>query len=146
VAEREIAVLLPQTFMNDSGRAVASALAALPGVAPASGLLVVYDELDLPFGRIRLRPRGSAGGQRGMASIIETLQSEDFARLRFGIGRPGDAVGAIDRVLAPFDAAEAPVLAERIARAVDAIEHVLAHGIASAMDRYNRAEAPTPAA
>ena len=144
---RELALLLPQTFMNDSGRAVASALAELPGVDPARGLVVVYDELDLPFGRLRLRPRGGSGGQRGMASIIEALGSEEFARLRFGIGRPGEeGGGAVDRVLAPFDEAERAALAERIDRAVDAIEHVLAHGIAVAMDRYNRPDPPPAAA
>lgn len=146
LAGREVALLLPQTFMNESGRSVKAALADLPGVDPARGLIVAYDELDLPFGRLRLRPRGSSGGQRGMASIIAALGSEEFARLRFGIGRPGEADGAVDRVLAPFDAEERAALGERIERAADAIEHVLAHGIAAAMDRYNRAEPPPDAA
>ncbi len=140
---RDTAILLPLTFMNRSGEAVSDALAALPEVDPKLGMLVVFDDLDLPIGRIRLRARGSAGGQRGVQSIIDALGSEDFARLRFGIGRPPEGQSVGSHVLEPFDAAESEQIAIRIEQAVDAIDAVLEHGISVAMDRFNR---PDPVA
>lgn len=142
---RDTAVLLPLTFMNRSGEAVAEALAELTEIDPAVGMLVVFDDLDLEFGRIRLRARGSAGGQRGVQSIIDALGGEDFPRLRFGIGRPQAGRPVRDHVLEPFDATEAEQITPRIARAVDAIELALEHGISIAMDRFNRPEPPTEA-
>lgn len=145
-AGHEVGVLLPQTFMNASGVAVAAALRAFPEVAPDSGLLIVYDDLDLPLGRIRLRARGAAGGHRGMASVIEAVGADRVARLRFGVGRPPPGEDPRSYVLDPFDEAERAGLAGRIAHAVDAIDHFLAHGIASAMDRFNAAPPEPPAA
>jgi len=134
----DTAVLLPQTFMNRSGHAVAAALSALPEVDPTRAMLVVVDDLDLPFGRIRLRARGSAGGQRGVQSVIDAVGGEDFPRLRFGIGRPRAGQGARDYVLEPFLAAENELIPDRLGHAVDAIDAFLEHGIATAMDRFNR--------
>jgi len=135
-----VGLLLPQTSMNRSGRSVAAALGALPDVDPGEGLLVVYDELDLPLGRIRLRPGGGAGGQRGMQSVLDALGDERFARLRFGIGRPPPGADPRDWVLAPFASDEVAFARERMDVAADAIGHWLERGTGSAMDRYNRAE------
>jgi PTH1 family peptidyl-tRNA hydrolase len=133
-----LGLLAPQTFMNRSGQAVAAALAALSELSPATDLLVIYDDLDLPLGRIRLRLAGGAGGHRGMTDIIDTLATRDFARLRFGIGRPPPGGDVIDYVLTPFSAEEEVGLGDRIVAAVRAIEVALVEGPEAAMDRFNR--------
>ena len=140
---RPTGLLLPQTFMNASGEALEAALGHCPAVVPVSGLLVVYDDLDLPLGRIRLRPSGGAGGQRGMQSILSTLGEDDFARLRFGIGRPDPPTEVRDWVLGSFEAIDRPRVAASIDRSGRAIRHWLIHGIGSAMDQYNRRPAPS---
>jgi PTH1 family peptidyl-tRNA hydrolase len=148
-AER-LGLLEPETFMNRSGDAVAQALDALPGVDPARDLVVVYDDLDLPLGRLRVRPRGGAGGHRGLADVIERLGSREFPRVRFGIGRPtadpsGERRGpVVDFVLDAFSAEEERVLSERIPVAAEAVVSALCEGVATAMDRFNRApDAPS---
>jgi PTH1 family peptidyl-tRNA hydrolase len=133
-----VALLAPQTFMNRSGQAVAAALRALPELSPATDLLVIYDDLDLSPGRIRLRLAGGAGGHRGMADIIDALATRDFARLRFGIGRPPPGWDAIEYVLTPFSAEEEEGLRHRIAAAAQAVGVALIEGPEVAMDRFNR--------
>jgi PTH1 family peptidyl-tRNA hydrolase len=143
-AER-LGILKPETFMNRSGDSVALALSALPELQTERDLLVVYDDLDLPLGRLRLRPSGGAGGHNGMESIIEALGHQDFARLRFGIGRPQAAAETareardevIDFVLDGFTPGEERILAERIPAAVEAATTLLAEGAVAAMDRFN---------
>lgn len=139
--------LEPTTFMNRSGESIAAALAELPEIEPSRDLLVIYDDLDLPLGRLRLRPRGGAGGHNGMVSVIDKL-GPDFARLRFGIGRP-TPVGApareetIEFVLDTFSPIEEKLLAERIPQAAEAAAVSLRDGVVLAMDRFNRTpEAP----
>jgi PTH1 family peptidyl-tRNA hydrolase len=139
------ALLLPLTYMNRSGRAVAAALEERPLDEVGADLLVVYDDLDLPFGRLRIRPGGGAGGHRGLADVQAQLGRSDFPRLRFGIGRPAEGLDGVDHVLAPFDPAEAEALAPRLALAVEAVEAVLYEGVAAAMNRFNRdPETPPP--
>lgn len=138
-----LGVLAPLTFMNRSGRAVAATIATHP-LDPATDLLVVYDDLDLPFGRLRLRSGGGAGGHNGIGDIQEQLERSDFPRLRFGIGRPPAGIEVIDYVLAPFAPEEAASLGDHVDRAVDAIEAVLEHGIGTAMNRFNRDPVPGP--
>jgi PTH1 family peptidyl-tRNA hydrolase len=147
VPER-LGLLLPETFMNDSGASVGAAVAALP-VAPANDLLLVYDDLDLPLGRLRVRPRGGAGGHRGVQSVIDALDSSDFARLRFGIGRPAPEVHSsrdelVDFVLEGFSVAEQDLMAERIPLAVEAALTTLREGPVAAMDRFNAVSDPGP--
>ena len=142
-----VAFLKPATFMNRSGDAVALALAAL-AVDPQRDLLVVYDDLDLPLGRLRLRPGGGAGGHNGMASLIERIGTKEFARLRFGIGRPpehaavegdsGSSRRVIDHVLEAFSSEEERLLEERIPWAAVAAATFLREGPRIAMDRFNR--------
>ena len=127
----------PQTYMNRSGQAVA-ALLREHGIA-AGDLVVISDDLDLPFGRIRIRPSGSAGGHRGLNSIAEELAGEDFLRVRVGIGRPPENCQVTDYVLEAFTAAEFEHLSEIVGRAADAVGCLLRQGIERAMASYNRA-------
>ncbi len=131
---QRILLVKPQTFMNLSGDAVGK-LFAFYKIAPHD-LLVIYDDLDLPLGKMRLRSRGSAGGHHGMESIIARIGTSDFPRLRVGIGRP-DPDADIDHVLGSFDVAERAMMDETFARAVDAIDTWLADGITVAMNRFN---------
>ena len=127
----------PETFMNRSGVAVAALLQQY-GVT-AADLVVIYDDLDLPLGRIRIRTKGSAGGHRGVSSIIEHLGGVPFNRIRIGIGRPPEGMVAIDYVLAPFDAAEMAGLSTAIERSAAALGCLIHEGPAAAMAVYNRA-------
>ncbi len=124
----------PRTFMNLSGESVAYLLARFGG-RPAD-LVIVYDEMALPLGRIRLRARGSDAGHNGIKDIIRTVRTVDFARLRIGIGGPGMS-GSVDHVLGRFADDEKPAVADAINRAAEAVECLLAEGINIAMNRYN---------
>ncbi|MBI4235891.1 MAG: aminoacyl-tRNA hydrolase [Chloroflexi bacterium] len=132
-----VLLALPQTFMNASGEVVGP-LVRWAGV-PLQRLLVLYDDLDLPLGTIRLRPSGSAGGHNGMRSIMAALGGDEgFPRLRIGIGRPEEAgQDAISYVLAPFSSDQRPALAEALERAAAALEVLLAEGLERAMGRFN---------
>ena len=129
----------PLTFMNRSGDAVA-ALARYYDIA-VPDLLVVYDDIDLPFGRLRARPRGSAGTHNGMRSIVSRLGSTEFPRLRLGVGRGDRRRDLADHVLSKFEPDEQAGLETFIARAADAAEMVAADDIAKVMNTYN----PEPA-
>jgi len=137
-ARSEVALLAPETFMNRSGGPVAEAVAELAIEDVARDLLVVFDDVDLPFGRLRLRPAGGAGGHRGLGDIIERLARNDFARVRFGVGRPATDQDTADYVLEPFTDAERERLPERIERAARAVEAALANGVTAAMNEFNR--------
>jgi PTH1 family peptidyl-tRNA hydrolase len=134
----DVAVLLPETYMNRSGDALADALAELSVESVALDLLVVFDDLDLPFGQLRIRPGGGSSGHRGLESVIERLGGQDFPRLRFGIGRPETPIDTIDWVLQVFSEAEEAALEEHVPRAVEGVQAILIDGIALAMNRYNR--------
>ena len=134
VADRPVILAKPQTFMNLSGGAVGS-LAGYYRV-PLSNLLVVYDELDIPFGVLRLREKGGAGGHNGMRSIIAQM-GNDFARLRLGIGRPPGRMDPAAYVLQDFGRDELPVVSDMLDTAVAAIETFVREGIALTMSRYN---------
>jgi PTH1 family peptidyl-tRNA hydrolase len=125
----------PQTFMNDSGLAVSQLMRWYK--IPRERLLVIYDELDLPFGTLRLRGEGSAGGHNGMKSIIQQLGAQDFARLRIGIGRPS-AGANVPYVLSAFNDAERRQLEPVLERAADAALAWRRTGIIAAMNEYNR--------
>lgn len=135
VAGRRVALAKPQTFMNDSGLAV-GALARFYKVEPDQ-TLVIYDDLDLPQGTLRLRPNGSAGGHRGMLSIIQHLGTRDFSRLRIGIGRPPGRMPPKAYVLQDFSEDEWAEMQEVYARAVAAVESFIVDGIKEAMNRFN---------
>lgn len=127
----------PQTFMNLSGSAVA-ALKQKYEIADAANVLVISDDLALPFGKIRVRPKGSAGGQNGLKSVIAKLGTQDFPRVRLGIAPIDHPVAdASDFVLSDFPKKDRSALAEIVALASDAIEDILTKGIAEAMSKYN---------
>jgi PTH1 family peptidyl-tRNA hydrolase len=128
-------VAKPLTFMNRSGDVVA-ALAHYYDIG-AGDLLVVVDEVALPFGRLRARARGSAGGHNGLKSVIERLGTTEFARLRLGVGRGDPRRDLADHVLAKFEADERAGLEEFITRAADAAEMFAVEGIEKVMNAYN---------
>ncbi|MEW6724232.1 MAG: aminoacyl-tRNA hydrolase [Bacillota bacterium] len=133
-----LVLLKPQTFMNLSGRSVLAA-ANWWRIAPGE-ILVVYDDLDLEPGRIRLRTKGGSGGHKGVKSVIACLGTEEFYRLRVGIGRPGpdDPIDVVDYVLQAPGESERTTTEQALTRAAAAIEHYLAHGFASAMNQFNQ--------
>jgi PTH1 family peptidyl-tRNA hydrolase len=123
--------------MNVIGQAVVS-LSQWYKIAPAQELLIVYDELDLPFGTLRLRERGSAGTHNGMKSVVGQLGSQVFPRLRIGIGQGPPGRDAATYVLGRFTREEQEQVPEIVARAADAAEVVLREGLIAAMNRFNR--------
>jgi len=125
----------PQTYMNKSGQAVAS-LARFYKIPPEQ-IMVIHDDLDLPFGTLRLRPFGGTGGQRGMESIVAKLGTRDFPRLRVGIGRPPGRMDPADYVLHDFDPDQETFLPEIFDRAVKAIRRFITSGIEMAMNEFN---------
>lgn len=132
-------LIKPQTYMNLSGNAVVAALQWYK--ATPQELIVVYDDMDLEVGRLRLRQAGSSGGHNGIKSIIE-LVGEEFARLRVGVGRPLPGWAVVDWVLTQFTPEDEPAITAAIERAADALEAVLTDGFAKAMNQYNRNPAP----
>ena len=134
----ETVFVKPLTFMNLSGQAIVGLLQFYK-IEP-SGLLVVVDDVNLDLGRLRIRSRGSAGGHNGLKSAIAALGSDEFARLRIGVGRGDDRRDLADHVLAKFDADERAVVAETVSRTADAVELFVAEGIGPVMNRYNRKE------
>jgi len=133
----DVAILLPETYMNRSGDAVAEAVSALSVQDIAQDLLIVVDDLDLPFGQLRIRPHGGSAGHRGLESVIDSLGGGDFPRLRFGIGRPETPIDTEDWVLQAFSDKEESALEEQLPRAVAGIEAILIDGLPLAMNRYN---------
>jgi PTH1 family peptidyl-tRNA hydrolase len=143
VAGQDVAVLKPETFMNLSGESVAEALRYLP-VEPAD-VIAVFDDMDIPAGRLRLRKSGGHGGHNGMRSLIEHLGTGDFPRIRVGIGRPEGERDATGHVLAKPAADQARIFAETVERAALALESILADGIDTAMNRFNAEDRPRDA-
>lgn len=137
VGGRRLALAFPQTYMNDSGLAVAPLVRRF-GVDDVTRLVVVHDELDLPVGRVRVKSGGGLAGHNGLKSIVAHLGSDAFSRVRIGIGKPpGRQLGA-DHVLRRPSKAEREELAVAVEEAADAVEAILADGVAAAMNRFNR--------
>jgi PTH1 family peptidyl-tRNA hydrolase len=136
VAGKQVVLAKPQTFMNDSGQAVA-ALARFYKVPPEH-ILIIFDELDLPQGTVRIRAEGGSGGHRGMRSIIRQLGGQDFPRVRVGIGRPPGRMDPSDYVLQDFGPDERMVMDEIYDWVVDAVVCWLAEGVEMAMTKFNR--------
>jgi PTH1 family peptidyl-tRNA hydrolase len=132
----------PQTYMNLSGRSVRQIVDFYK--LPLDQLLIVCDDLNLPPGRLRLRASGSAGGQKGLQNIIEHLGTEDFPRLRLGIGRPPPQIDAVDYVLMRFPTEERELIARAVEQAADAVDVWVRVGTSAAMNQVNAAR-PDPA-
>jgi PTH1 family peptidyl-tRNA hydrolase len=135
VGDARVFLLKPQTFMNLSGESIALFLRQKS--LELADILVVADDIALPVGKLRLRPGGSAGGHNGLKSIIAHLHSQEFPRLRFGVGAPRDPSVQIDFVLGRFNKSEQQIVDESVDRAVSAIEAWIADGIEPAMNRFN---------
>lgn len=133
--ERKLILAKPQTFMNLSGQSV-QGLAHFYKV-PFTNMLVLSDDLDIPFGTIRIRASGGPGGQRGMASIIEKLGMKDFPRLRIGIGRPPGRMDPAAYVLQNFSGDEMQTLSEVLDHGAEAVFAFVTHGLNKAMNEFN---------
>ncbi|MCC7118794.1 MAG: aminoacyl-tRNA hydrolase [Anaerolineales bacterium] len=133
--ERTVILAKPQTYMNLSGQSVQGLLHFYK--VPIENLLVAHDDLDLPFGTLRIRPGGGPGGQRGMASTIEKLGTQEFPRLRLGIGRPPGRMDPKDYVLQDFSKDETKALPEVLDRAADATIEFMLKGLNAAMNKFN---------
>lgn len=125
----------PQTYMNLSGQSVQGLLNFYK--LPLTNLMVIADDLDLPFGIVRIRASGGAGGQRGMGSIIESLGSNGFPRLRIGIGRPPGRMDAAAYVLQDFSKADLNLLPEILGHAEEAVLEFVLNGLEAAMNKFN---------
>ena len=134
-ADHRLIIAKPQTYMNESGRAVSALLNFYK--LSLDQLIVIFDDLDLPFGAIRLRPDGGAGGHNGLRSIIAQLGGNQFARLRVGIGRPPGRMDPAAFVLQDFNRDEASALPRIIDRAADALDTFVNSGITAAMNQHN---------
>ncbi|MBZ5678276.1 MAG: aminoacyl-tRNA hydrolase [Acidobacteriia bacterium] len=132
---KRVALAKPQTYMNLSGPAVRGLLERYE--LKPDRLIVVYDELDLPWGALRIRLNGSAAGHNGVKSLIGSLGTNEFTRIRIGI-HPGHPVKGEQFVLAPFKRAQKQDVEETVGRAADAVEFIIAEGAAQAMTKYNR--------
>lgn len=135
VAQQKLRLLKPTTFMNLSGQSIRAVTDWYK--LPPESVLVIYDDMDLPVGKLRLRQSGSAGGHNGMKSTIAHLNSQNFPRLRIGIGAPNGDRAVVSHVLGKFSAAEERVMADVLNLVVDAVELSLRQGIPKAMSLYN---------
>lgn len=133
--EHKLILAKPQTYMNLSGQSVQGLLHFYK--IPLENLIVAHDDLDIPFGAIRIRPTGGPGGQRGMANTIELLGTKDFPRLRLGIGRPPGRMDPKDYVLQNFSKDEVKILPEILSQASDAALEFVMNGLNAAMNKFN---------
>ena len=135
-----VKLIKPQTYMNLSGDTVACLFAKHKLAAPGGSVIIISDDLALPFGKIRIRARGSAGGHNGLKSIIEAIGTNEFTRLRIGI-QPDHPISDPKRfVLDSFPSASRPAVAEILERSLDAIRAILRDGVLKAMTAYNKNE------
>jgi peptidyl-tRNA hydrolase, PTH1 family len=133
--ERKLILAKPQTYMNLSGHSAQGLLNFYK--IPIENMLIAHDDLDIPFGTIRIRPKGGPGGQRGMASTIEQLGTKDFPRLRIGISRPPGRMDPAAYVLQDFSREDMKILSDVLDRAADAALDFVVDGVNKAMNKYN---------
>lgn len=132
----KIMLALPQNYMNNSGVAVKQILAGR-NIRPEK-LIVVYDDLDIPLGEIRIRKAGSAGTHKGMGSVVREIETTEFSRMRLGIGPLPPGEDAVDYVLSAFEKREIPLLVEGLKKAQEALELILTGSVEEAMNTYNQ--------
>lgn len=132
----KVFLLLPQTYMNLSGRAVRQIVDYFD--LATKDILIVYDDMDVELGRIKIMARGGAGGHKGMVSIIEHLKTTEFNRIKIGIGRSDPRMSGESFVLSRFRPEEEKIIQHSVETAVDAVELVLGQGLAEAQERFNR--------
>lgn len=132
----QVVLAKPQTFMNLSGVSVSGLLRSLD--VPLDDLIVLVDDVDLPLGSLRIRPRGSAGGHNGLKSVIGALETDLFTRIRMGAGPDNPAEDLVAYVLSPFRERDQQVVAQMVDRAVEAVRVILKEGVEKAMNLFNR--------
>lgn len=135
IEDHRVILVKPRTFVNRSGAAINYLTARY--AASIAKLLIVCDDINLPPGKLRMRRKGSAGGHNGIKSVIEAAGSQEFPRLRIGVGRPPEGRGQIEHVIGPMDSRDREVVDEAVERAAEAIECLLTEGIDEAMSRFN---------
>lgn len=135
VAGTPVVLAKPRTYMNNSGEGVLYILARYSAVP--EDLVIVYDDMDLPLGRIRIRPRGGAAGHNGIRSIISALSTQEFPRVRVGIGKPDVSLEGAEHVLGFFSPEERPVIRRTVERVGEAVVCILEGGVQQAMNRFN---------
>ncbi|HEV2386443.1 MAG TPA: aminoacyl-tRNA hydrolase [Candidatus Acidoferrales bacterium] len=140
LAGAEVVLAKPQIYMNASGLAVRELIERLEG--EAERIIVVVDDASLPAGALRIRERGSAGGHNGLKSVIGALGTDEFIRVRLGVGGAEPGEDLAERVLRPMSETEEEQAAEQIERAADAVELILRQGAGAAMNRFNRRAEP----
>jgi len=144
LAGQDVLLVKPETYMNLSGLSVAALIREFEIEVPSDGLIVLHDELAFPLGTLRINERGSGGGHNGVKSILGTLGTEEWIRIRIGVGKPpledGREVkaGGSDYLLSPMRKQELAVLDEVLDRAKSAVEMVLTKGVSAAMNEFNR--------
>jgi len=136
IAGQKVMLVKPQTFMNLSGQSVMDIMNFYK--VPIQNLIVVYDDIDLAVGRIRIRPSGSSGTHNGMRNIIYLLNNQDFPRVRIGIGKQPAYMDLGDYVLTKFGEEEKPLMAEAVKNSAAAIEEIIKNGINAGMNKYNK--------
>jgi PTH1 family peptidyl-tRNA hydrolase len=136
IGGRKVILAKPQTFMNLSGESVREIVEWYK--IPVKNIIIVYDDIDLPVGKLRLRPKGSAGTHNGMKSVIYQIQSDEFPRVRIGVDKPPEGWDLANYVLGRFSGDERKKIEDTIERAADAVEAIVKSGIDSAMNRYNK--------
>lgn len=141
IGNEEILLAKPETYMNLSGMSVLE-LVRKYEVEPEKDLIVIYDELDLPLGMIRVRARGSSAGHNGMQSIINALQTEEIARIRIGVAPDDPRKGGAKYILAPFRKSQLVAVDEALDVTAQAVNVIINDGIATAMNRFNRKNKP----
>jgi peptidyl-tRNA hydrolase, PTH1 family len=138
IGSEEILLAKPETFMNLSGMSVRELVEKSDGVDPQKDLIVIYDELDLPLGMIRIRERGSSAGHNGMQSIINALQTEEITRIRLGVAPEHPGKGGANYILGPLRKSQLPKVDEMLDLAAQAVNVILSEGAKAAMSRLNR--------
>lgn len=135
IGSNKVILVKPQTYVNLSGQAVSGLLNFYK--ISAEHLIVIHDDIDLPFGTIRIRPGGGSAGQRGVKSIIEKVGTQEFARMRLGVGRPPGQMEAAAYVLQPFTKEDEEFLVNFLAKAAEAANEFVNNGLNAAMNKYN---------
>ncbi len=136
IGNEKILLVKPLTFMNLSGNAIAS-VSRFYKIDPKEKLVVIYDDSDLEEGRLRLRKKGSAGSHNGMKSIVNSLGTQEFSRIRIGIGKRPEQMDMVDFVLGRYDKETRAIMEEAFGRAADAAEDIVKNGMDHAMNHFN---------
>ncbi|HOQ37465.1 MAG TPA: aminoacyl-tRNA hydrolase [Acetivibrio sp.] len=135
ISGKRVILVKPQTFMNLSGESVREILEWYK--VPVKNIIIIYDDIDLPAGKLRLRPKGSAGTHNGMRSVIYQIESDEFPRIRIGVGGPPEGWELADYVLSKLSGEDKKKVEEAIVYAADAVEEIVKSGIDVAMNKFN---------